>query len=129
MDVSGGIYEVLNPQEDCGKSPVGNGKARTNATFPKGYSTYAVPRGVNGTPPRTRTIPPAVPPRNRNVSEGDIVVGSLGSSPNDKQRSFARTLSYSGDYLSPQMCGCMRGGRVLCRGLGLGNRGLVGGVT
>ena len=97
VDVAGGIYEVLGPLDNCGRSPVSNGKGRTNVTFPKGYSTYAVPRGVNGTPPRTRTIAPVVPPRNRNVnSESDVHVGSLGSSPNDK-RSFARTLSYSGE--------------------------------
>lgn len=64
---------------------------------PMSYSTYAVPRGVNGTPPTSRTIPPAVPPRNRNMSEGEGH-HSQGNSPNDKGGLFPmRSKSSSGE--------------------------------
>ena len=55
-----------------------------------GYSTYAVPRGVNGTPPSSRAIPPAIPPRKK--CEGEVHSGSLGSSPSDKGGIFSSRL-------------------------------------
>ncbi len=63
-------------------------KSYAGGSVPKDFATYSVPRGANGTPPTTRAFPPAVPPRNRNMSEGEGHLsgggGSLGSSPNDK---------------------------------------------
>ena len=56
-----------NPKLKHSKSYSGGS---SNVLPPMSYNTYAVPRGVNGTPPTSRAIPPAVPPRNRNMSEG-----------------------------------------------------------
>ena len=67
---------------------------------PASYTTYAVPRGMNGTPPTSRAIPPAVPPRNRNMSEGEGH-SSQGNSPNDKGGLFPfRSKSGSGKLAS-----------------------------
>lgn len=88
------LYEVL-PMDMPSSAPTawsGNPKLKHSQSYtgssnvmpPMSYNTYAVPRGVNGTPPTSRTIPPAVPPRNRNMSEGGEGHGSQGNSPNDK---------------------------------------------
>ena len=99
------LYEVL-PMELPSSAPAAwthNSKLKHSKSYtgssssavmpPASYSTYAVPRGMNGTPPSSRPIPPAVPPRNRNMSEGGE--GSQGSSPNDKGGMFPSKLKPS----------------------------------
>lgn len=62
------IYEVLSPINDPRVLAAFCEKGRTSsATPPSGYTTYDVPRGLDGTPARKWVIPPAVPPRNPNM--------------------------------------------------------------
>lgn len=86
------LYEVLPPcsmdsWNSAQKLKQANGHL-TSTSVPNTYNTYAVPRGVNGTPPTSRPIPPAVPPRNRQMSEGGEGPNSQGSSPSDKAALF-----------------------------------------
>ena len=89
LDVDNRLYEVLPPcSADTWNSARKLKKTFSSSSVPNTYNTYAVPRGVNGTPPTCRAIPPAVPPRNRNVSEGEGP-SSQGSSPTDKGALFS----------------------------------------
>ena len=67
-------------------------RSKSCMAVPPGSSTYSVPRGINGTPPSSCVVPPAVPPRNKNMTEGERQSGtsSLGTSPNDKRGSLSR---------------------------------------
>ena len=96
------LYEVL-PMDVPG-APHMASAGKLSSSVPAGYSTYSVPRGVNGTPPTSRVIPPAVPPRNKPAWEGEGP-SSLGSSPNDKAALFPPSRSKS----APQGEHCVNG--------------------
>lgn len=82
VDIDNRLYEVLPMDVPSSTNGQWQGKLNHSVSIP-GYSTYAVPRSVDGAPASTRPIPPAVPPRNKTMSEMDGS-SSLGNSPNDK---------------------------------------------
>ena len=97
------IYEVLDPKEPPKPPPTAKRPTLTRSKtigpttasrFTNGSNgVYAVPRSVMSTTPLISHIPPAVPPRNRNCSEGEV---TLAGSPNDRFLRWEREMGRVG---------------------------------